>query len=121
GEDTSFILLQRWLDWSQSQNRKRPIYVQGGLGLNTTAACAVAHVRGIVLDAQLLLTRESSLAPGLQQRLVSCDGSETVLLGEKLGETYRVFGRPAGGMVDELRKLEESLANGPEEPSVRQE
>jgi acyl transferase domain-containing protein/NAD(P)H-dependent flavin oxidoreductase YrpB (nitropropane dioxygenase family)/NAD(P)-dependent dehydrogenase (short-subunit alcohol dehydrogenase family) len=121
GEDTSFILLQRFLAWSQSQNLNLPVYVQGGIGLNTMAACQIAGAAGVVLDAQLLLARESSLSEGLRQRLVGCDGSETVLLGEKLGAAYRVFGRTAGAMVDELRKLEDGVADGAEDAESKRD
>ncbi len=115
GAETSFILLQRWLAWSRAQGVTMPVYVQGGIGLNTAAACLAAGAAGVVLDAQLLLLREAVLPGGPRQRLAGCDGSETVLLGEKLGEPYRVLGRLAGPGLEELRQLEESLIEAPDD------
>src|SRR5262245_38024810 len=40
GPETSFILLQRWL--AESDGDRRPVYVQGGIGANTAAACVLA-------------------------------------------------------------------------------
>jgi NAD(P)H-dependent flavin oxidoreductase YrpB (nitropropane dioxygenase family) len=112
GEETSFILLQRWLAWSVPKNLNCPVHVQGGIGANTGAACLAAGAAGFVIDGQALLTRDAALPEALRQRLHGCDGSETVLLGAKLGETYRIFGRTAGVALEQLRKLEESLIDG---------
>jgi len=95
GADTSFILLQRWrAHVERGGGADLPVFVQGGVGPNTAAACAAGGATGIVLDAQLLLTRESSLPGELRQRLAAFDGSETSCPGERLGMPYRVFSRP---------------------------
>src|SRR5215475_11068383 len=51
GEETSFILLQRLI-----KDVSLPIWVQGGIGLHTAAACYAAGAAGVVLDAQLALS-----------------------------------------------------------------
>ncbi len=62
GDDTTFILLQRWqAAVSAGEVRDLPVYAQGGIGLHTAAACVAAGAAGVVLDNQLLLTRESPL------------------------------------------------------------
>src|SRR5438270_170381 len=78
------------------------VWAQGGIGPNTAAACLVAGARGVVLDAQVLLTRESPATDGLRRRLAGCDGSETVVLGERLGEAYRLYLRADSTAAQEL-------------------
>src|SRR3954447_18915153 len=78
GAETSFILLQRWrAHVERGGNAGLPIFVQGGVGPNTAAACAAGGATGVVLDAQLLLTRESPIPGEIRQRLAAFDGSET--------------------------------------------
>lgn len=89
GEETTFVLLQRFL-----ANLKLPIWAHGGVGLHTAAACHMAGAAGVVLDAQLALSRESPLPESVKARIAVMDGSETVCLGNELGETYRVYARP---------------------------
>ena len=57
GEEGAFILLQRLV-----ATLALPVYVQGGIGRHTVVAAYVGGAAGAVLDAQLLLTRESPLA-----------------------------------------------------------
>lgn len=63
GDETAYVLAQRIIKQS-----KIPIWVQGGIGINTAAACYVAGAAGVVLDSQLLLTRESPLPANLQEK-----------------------------------------------------
>ncbi|RIK49504.1 MAG: hypothetical protein DCC57_12720 [Chloroflexi bacterium] len=100
GEETAFILLQTLAAFAPL-----PIYAQGGVGLHTVAACYVAGAAGVVLDSQLLLTRESPLPAALKERLARMDGSETVVLGSELGAAYRLFAEPAAPVLAELRNL----------------
>ena len=95
GEDTTFILLQRWhAAVTAGEIRNLPVYAQGGIGLHTAAACITAGAAGVVLDNQLLLTRESPLPESARARLLAFDGSETQCLVGDSGETYRCFARP---------------------------
>ena len=82
GDETTFILLQRLL-----RRGALPVFAQGGIGLHTAAAACVAGASGVVLDAQLLLTRESPLARAAREAVARMDGSETALIGGDLGET----------------------------------
>ncbi|MFO0845675.1 MAG: beta-ketoacyl synthase N-terminal-like domain-containing protein [Gemmataceae bacterium] len=107
GAEPSFILLQRWLAEASSPT---PIYVQGGVGTNTAAACVLAGAKGVVVEAQALLLRESPLPQELRQRVAAFDGSETALVGERLGAPYRVHSRPGLAAVAELAAEEERIA-----------
>jgi len=107
GEETTFILLQRFLS-----ALSLPIWAQGGIGLHTAGACFAAGAAGVVLDSQLYLTRESPLPDLVQSKIAAMDGSETLCLGQGLGECYRAYTRPGMPAVEELRKEEKRLGDG---------
>jgi acyl transferase domain-containing protein/NAD(P)H-dependent flavin oxidoreductase YrpB (nitropropane dioxygenase family)/NAD(P)-dependent dehydrogenase (short-subunit alcohol dehydrogenase family) len=109
GSDPAFMLLQRWF---ATDAPRLPVFVQGGIGLHSAAACVAAGAVGIVLDAQLLLARESPLSRPASDLLSTCDGSETVCLGERLGQAYRFYSRPGLSAVEEMRGEEDRLASG---------
>lgn len=104
GEESTFVLLQRLV-----RELSVPVWAHGGVGLHTAAACHVAGARGAVLDAQVLLARESPLSPAARGRLAAMDGSETACLGTELGAPVRVFARPDLPGVAELRDVEAAL------------
>ena len=79
GDDTAYILLQK-----ARKQTKRPLYIRGGVGLNTAAACRLAGAAGVVLDDQCLLLRESPLSRERRDALARLNGGETRLLGEHL-------------------------------------
>jgi acyl transferase domain-containing protein/NAD(P)H-dependent flavin oxidoreductase YrpB (nitropropane dioxygenase family)/NAD(P)-dependent dehydrogenase (short-subunit alcohol dehydrogenase family) len=106
GDETTFILLQRFI-----AEVRLPVWAHGGIGLHTAGACAAAGAAGLVLDVQLALTRESSLPESVRARIASMDGSETVCLGDPLGETYRMYFRPGNPAVRELQEIESRLAH----------
>lgn len=117
GEETTFVLLQRLL-----AELGCPIWAHGGIGLHTAAACYVAGAAGALLDAQLWLTRESTLPRGMKDLLDRMDGSETVCLGRELGAMVRVYARPGHTRLDEMRALAISLADRrPSDTAERQE
>lgn len=105
GSETTFILVQRFV-----KELSIPVYAQGGIGLHTAAACFAAGARGVVLDSQLLLARESSVPEDLKTRLSALDGSETICLGAEIGQWVRVCSRFGSDAVRELEAVEESLA-----------
>ncbi|WP_040668799.1 nitronate monooxygenase, partial [Nitrolancea hollandica] len=107
GEETAFVLLQRLISRCHL-----PIWVQGGIGLHTAAACAVAGAAGVVLDSQLLLARESPLPERVQARINAMDGSETLCLGTAVGASFRAYTRPNLPPVEELRRFETSSLTG---------
>ncbi len=84
GGDTSFVLLQALVDAVAL-----PVWVQGGVGLHTAAACIAGGATGVVLDAQLALLRESTLAPDVKAAVAAMDGSETAIVAG-----HRVYTRP---------------------------
>src|SRR5262249_21156009 len=79
---------------------------------HTAGACAAGGAAGVVLDAQLLLARESSLPEAARQRLAAFDGSETACLGERLGGGDRPYVVPGVASVGGLRKEEARPLNG---------
>ena len=84
GEETSLVLLQRI-----ARELSLPIWVQGGVGLHTAAACLAGGAKGVVLDSQLALVRESSLPESVRAAVAGMDGSETAVVGG-----YRILSRP---------------------------
>lgn len=121
GTDTSFVLVQKWCQYVGRQGLNLPFWVRGGIGPNTAAACLVAGARGVVLDSQVLLARESPLLPESRKRLTSLDGSETTVLGLALGEGYRIYARPDSRAAEELAQEEQRLlcADLPKEHKLR--
>jgi len=107
GEETTFVLLQRL-----RRTARRPVWAYGGIGQHTVGAAGVAGAAGVVLDSQLLLTRESPLPASLKERLSGLDGSETVCLGEGLGARFRGYAAPAAGLWETLRAEETALRLG---------
>ena len=92
GEETAFVLLQRLV-----REVDVPVWAQGGIGPHTAGACVAGGARGVVVDSQLALVRESRLAPAVKEAIASMDGSETITYGG-----YRFFTRPdLKGLVPE--------------------
>jgi acyl transferase domain-containing protein/NAD(P)H-dependent flavin oxidoreductase YrpB (nitropropane dioxygenase family) len=109
--DSTFVLLQRIL-----KKKSMPIFAQGGIGLHTAAACYAAGASGVVLDSQLLLTRESPFPEEIKTRLALMGGTETIILGEDIGEYYRVCSRLGISAVKKMQEKCKSLyfENAPE-------
>mgnify|MGYP001023512069 CR=1 FL=1 len=91
GDETAFVLLQ-----SLVQELSLPIWVQGGIGEYTAAACLAAGAAGVVLDSQLALFEECVLPDEVRRAVAAMDGSETVVV-----HGHRVYSRP-GLHVTEL-------------------
>ncbi len=105
GEKTAFILLQQIVS-----NLLLPVWVQGGIGLHSAAACYVAGASGVVLDSQLALTRESPLSDNIRKHIGRMDGSETICLGSKTVRC-RIYNRPGFRIDNELINIGRSLEN----------
>src|SRR5439155_19331033 len=82
-DETSFVLLQRVL-----AEVKAPVWVQGGIGLHSGAACIAAGARGVVLDTQLALLEDASTSPAMRRALTNMDGTETSVVSG-----YRIYAR----------------------------
>jgi acyl transferase domain-containing protein/NAD(P)-dependent dehydrogenase (short-subunit alcohol dehydrogenase family) len=106
GEWSAFILLQRLVELSGL-----PVWVHGGVGLHTAAACRAAGAAGLVLDSQLMLCRETPLEDEAQRRVAAMDGTETVCVGTLAGEPWRVHGRPRPPALEELERIEVRMAS----------
>jgi acyl transferase domain-containing protein/NAD(P)H-dependent flavin oxidoreductase YrpB (nitropropane dioxygenase family)/NAD(P)-dependent dehydrogenase (short-subunit alcohol dehydrogenase family)/acyl carrier protein len=106
GQESAFIFLQRWNEHAKASAAHLPVWVQGGIGVHTTAACLAASVTGVVLDSQLLLAREHRLSAEARETLLAFDGSETICLGEGLGEIYRINNRLPFAPLDTLLQEE---------------
>jgi acyl transferase domain-containing protein/NAD(P)H-dependent flavin oxidoreductase YrpB (nitropropane dioxygenase family) len=107
GRDASFVLIQKWRQHAASA--KVPFWVRGGAGAHTAAACVSGGARGVVLDSQVLLARETPLSDATRKRVTGLDGGETLVLGARLGEGYRVYARPDSAAAQELAKADEQL------------
>jgi acyl transferase domain-containing protein/NAD(P)H-dependent flavin oxidoreductase YrpB (nitropropane dioxygenase family) len=104
GEWSAFILTQQVLS-----RTGLPVHVQGGVGPHSAAACLAAGAAGVVLDDQLWLMPESPLPPSWKSTLKPLNGSETVVLGERLGTAVRVLSRPGFSAVETLRSAADEL------------
>ncbi|MFA4915468.1 MAG: SDR family NAD(P)-dependent oxidoreductase [Syntrophales bacterium] len=90
GENSSFILLQKWRDQT-----RLPLFVHGGVTPYVAAACSATGVAGGVLDSQVLLLDESPLAQALCPVLENFSGHETIAVGDsEEGVYFRVLVRP---------------------------
>ncbi|MGH9748325.1 MAG: beta-ketoacyl synthase N-terminal-like domain-containing protein, partial [Candidatus Polarisedimenticolia bacterium] len=107
GEETAFILLQRL-----AARSGLPVFAQGGIGMHTIAAAYVAGAAGAVLDAQLLLARESPLPRPARRAIERMDGSETAVVGADLGDSWRFFDRPGLRPVETLRAAARVIRSG---------
>ncbi|MCF6158426.1 MAG: SDR family oxidoreductase [wastewater metagenome] len=105
-EETSFILLQQVL-----KNASLPVWVQGGIGLHTAAACYAAGAAGIVLDVQLALAKESALPEAVKTVISRMDGSENICIGSEVSEAYRVYNRSGISSVQELSGIVHALSS----------
>ncbi|HEY9823465.1 MAG TPA: beta-ketoacyl synthase N-terminal-like domain-containing protein, partial [Candidatus Sericytochromatia bacterium] len=104
GEDSAFVLTQK-LVGTQSM----PVYVQGGIGIHTAAACRGLGAAGVVLDDQLWLMPESPLPKEWQRYLSNLSGQEAIAIGERLNSNCRVLSRPGFQAIASLQKLAEQL------------
>ncbi|WP_420464623.1 SDR family NAD(P)-dependent oxidoreductase [Panacagrimonas sp.] len=106
-EDSSFILLQKL-----HGRVSTPVYIQGGIGVRTAAACRVAGAAGVVLDDCLLLMAESPLSAALQQDLSRLNGAECKLFGELIGRPCRAFARPGSPALKAAEELQRGAEGG---------
>lgn len=95
-ETTAFVLLQEITKMTAV-----PVWVHGGIGLYSAAACLAAGARGVVLDSQLLLSRESALSAELKQRIATMDGTEITSIAAAGGKKVRVFARQGHPISEE--------------------
>lgn len=105
----SFVLLQ------QVRGKLNiPYWIQGGVGLHTTAAALVAGAEGGALCEQFWLTDESPFSQEAKRLWEALDGSETLCfdVGQ---ENFRCH---CGNRRDRARELELLTASGRESPQA---
>ena len=95
GEDSSFVLTQKLVAASP-----RPVYVQGGMGLHTAAACRAAGAVGVVLEETLYLMPESPFPASWREIMAASSVQDTRLVGE--APAVRVLERPGCEAVEAL-------------------
>ncbi|WP_195909184.1 type I polyketide synthase [Microlunatus sp. Gsoil 973] len=97
GDENSFVLLQHL-----ARLTPLPVIARGGIGLHSAAAAYVLGAAGVVLDAQLLLTREAPTPAALRRRFEQSDGSETINLhqGRRHIRLFPPAGPPGQQFVD---------------------
>ena len=100
GEDSSYVLVQKWLARTQL-----PVLVRGGVGQHAAAALRAAGAAGVVLDDQVLLCDEAPLSAELKTELARLNGSETRSLGELLGAPCRVYARPGSESLETAQNM----------------
>lgn len=99
-ETTAYILLQEIRKVTEL-----PVWVQGGIGLYSAAACYAAGASGVVLDSQLLLSRESALSTETKQRIATMDGTEISSMPAEGGKKVRFFARQGHPINDDHSTL----------------
>lgn len=104
GDDSAFILTQKLL-----AAERLPVYVQGGIGIHSAAACRAVGAAGVVLDDQLWLMPESPLSAHWQALLGRLNGQEATLVGERLGAGCRVLTRPGLQAAAALQQYAEHI------------
>ena len=80
-----------------------PVWVRGGIGPRSAAACVAAGAAGVVLDGALLLARESPLDGPARERVERLDGGETIVLGQESGWPVRVQATPGSAALARLK------------------
>lgn len=85
GYESSFVLFQRVI----SEVKETAVYVQGGLGVHTSAAVIALGAQGVVFDSQLALFPEAGTPQEIRKVCEKLSGNET-----RLFANFRVLVRP---------------------------
>jgi malonyl CoA-acyl carrier protein transacylase len=104
GQQTTYVLVQELVT-----QLSVPVWAQGGIGIHTAAACYAAGAQGIVLDSQLLLTKESHLPLTIKQKIAALDGTETTWIPTGKDEGLRVYARQGHPIIEMRQAYDASL------------
>lgn len=104
GADPAFILTQKLL-----KTQKCPVYVRGGIGVHTAAACRAIGASGVMVDDRLLLMPESPVSKDWQEYFKNISGQEARIIGERLDRSVRVFCRHGFEVTTKLENLAQKL------------
>lgn len=75
---SSFILFQSIAD--KYLNKGINIYIQGGVGIHTSAACLALGAKGVIMDSQISLFPECGLTKDQKNIFSKLSGSETTVI-----------------------------------------
>ncbi len=78
GRESGFVLMQRIVSEFTA-----PVWVQGGIGIYSAAACIAGGARGVVIDSQLALLREARTSSSVRHALATFDGSDTIVISNR--------------------------------------
>jgi acyl transferase domain-containing protein/NAD(P)H-dependent flavin oxidoreductase YrpB (nitropropane dioxygenase family) len=104
-EESSYILTQAVLAICTV-----PVWVRGGIGPFSAAACVAMGAAGVVLDGALLLAKEIQHEQSVREALARFDGAETHVIGPACGPFVRVHAAARSAALDRLRAA--ALAGG---------
>ncbi|WP_303821776.1 type I polyketide synthase [Apibacter mensalis] len=76
--ESSYVLFQGIKN--KHKKLKTKIYIQGGMGIHTSAAALAMGAQGIILDSQIALFPECSISKDLKNIFNKLSGSETVII-----------------------------------------
>jgi acyl transferase domain-containing protein/NAD(P)H-dependent flavin oxidoreductase YrpB (nitropropane dioxygenase family)/NAD(P)-dependent dehydrogenase (short-subunit alcohol dehydrogenase family) len=99
GSDSAFILSQKAIKKTTKQ-----LYIQGGIGIHTAAACRAAGAAGVVIDDQLLLMHESPLSFEQKGILKNITAEQTTIVNIA-NKSIRVAGHPVFNQIQHLKSL----------------
>lgn len=85
-DQSSFVLFQSIIN--KCSGKGVNVYVQGGTGIHTSAACLALGAKGIIMDSQISLFPECGLAKELKNLFSKLSGSETTVI-----DNFRVLQR----------------------------
>lgn len=88
GSESSFVLTAHLIPISE-----KPIYVQGGIGFHTAAACYVAGAKGVIIDDHLLTMAQSPLPIQWKKIIENLSIENTAVIHEN-DKRYRTVNHP---------------------------
>jgi len=103
GEDAAFILSQKLMGKVDV-----PVYIQGGIGIHSAAACRAFGAAGVVLEEQLFLMPESGLKH-IRPLVEGINGKVCVAVGEHFGAPCRILDLPRMQGAQDFKALCDSI------------
>ncbi len=103
GEDAAFILSQKII-----RETSLPVYIQGGIGIHSAAACRAIGAAGVVLEEQLFLMPESGLHY-IRPTVEGLNGKECMAVGEHFGAPCRILDLPRLKAAQSLKTLRDTI------------
>ncbi|MEN9919507.1 MAG: hypothetical protein RL662_1943 [Bacteroidota bacterium] len=83
----TFVLFQSVMA-KLANNKDINVYIQGGAGIHTSAACLALGAKGVIMDSQVAVFNECSLPKELKEVCKRLSGSETTIV-----DNFRILAR----------------------------